>query len=85
MWGIMGLLALLLVARGLVNLRHHGPSSLHHAVQISRECGVPYVSLPHADEATIPDGARVELGGNAGTVTILDPMSSEQGRAQHEG
>jgi pyruvate,water dikinase len=62
-------LSLLMIARGLVTVQG---AQLHHAVQIARECGVPYVNLPEVEWDSIPDGARVALDGNAGTVTILD-------------
>jgi pyruvate,water dikinase len=60
-------LSLLMVARGLVTVQGSG---LHHAVQIARECAVPFINLPGAELASIPDGARVTLDGEAGTVTV---------------
>jgi pyruvate,water dikinase len=62
-------LSLLMIVRGLVTVQG---AQLHHAVQIARECGVPYVNLPEVEWDSIPDGARIALDGNAGTVTILD-------------
>ena len=61
-------LSLLLAARGLVTIRG---VQLQHAVQISRECGIPAVNLPDTEWETIPDGARIAVDGSAGTVTIL--------------
>ncbi len=62
-------LSLLMVARGLVTV--HG-AGLHHAAQIARECALPFVDLPQGDATSIPDGARIMLDGEHGTVTILD-------------
>jgi phosphohistidine swiveling domain-containing protein len=61
-------LSLLMIARGLVTVQG---TQLHHAVQIARECDVPYVNLPDVEWDGIPDGVRVSLDGEAGTVTIL--------------
>jgi phosphohistidine swiveling domain-containing protein len=62
-------LTLLMVARGLVTVQG---AQLQHAVQIARECGVPYVYLMEVEWDSIPDGARIAIDGSAGTVTILD-------------
>jgi phosphohistidine swiveling domain-containing protein len=67
-------LSLLMMARGLVTTQGTG---LHHAVQIARECGVPFVNLPDSDLQSIPDGARLALDGAAGTVTLLDEASAD--------
>jgi pyruvate,water dikinase len=62
-------LSLLMIARGLVTVQG---AQLQHAVQIARECGVPYVNLPDVEWDSIPDGVRIAIDGNGGTVTILD-------------
>jgi phosphohistidine swiveling domain-containing protein len=62
-------LSLLVVARGLITVQG---SQLGHAIQIARECGVPYVHLATDDWEIIPDGANVALDGLEGTVTVLD-------------
>jgi phosphohistidine swiveling domain-containing protein len=62
-------LSLLMVASGLVTVRG---SALHHAAQIARECGVPFVDLPEGDLGSIPDSALVILDGEAGTLTLLE-------------
>lgn len=62
-------LSMLMGIKGLVTVQC---AQLGHAVQIARECGVPYVNLSGVEWDSIPDGARVSLDGNAGTVTILE-------------
>lgn len=62
-------LSLFIVVKGLVTL--HDMPYLHHAIQIGRECGVPYVGLPNTDATSIPDNARIALNGTEGTVTVL--------------
>ncbi|MBN1979483.1 MAG: hypothetical protein JW918_18960 [Anaerolineae bacterium] len=62
-------LSLLMIARGLVTVQG---AQLQHAVQIARECGVPYVNLPEVEWNSIPDGARIAIDGYAGTVTVLE-------------
>ena len=62
-------LSMLMGIKGLVTVQC---AQLGHTVQIARECGVPYVNLPEVEWDSIPDGARIALDGNAGTVTILD-------------
>lgn len=63
-------LSLLMVARGLVTVQG---AQLHHATQIARECGVPFVNLPEGDLDSIPDHAQIAIDGAAGTVTFLEP------------
>jgi pyruvate,water dikinase len=59
--------SLFMVVRGLVTVQG---SQLHHATQIARECGVPFINLPEADFADLPDRVEVELDGGAGLLTI---------------
>jgi len=63
-------LSLFMVVKGLVTL--HDMPYLHHAIQIGRECGVPYVGLPNAGTDSIPDNAKIALNGTEGTVTVLE-------------
>ncbi|MHB0874630.1 MAG: PEP/pyruvate-binding domain-containing protein [Anaerolineae bacterium] len=60
--------SLFMVVRGLVTVQG---AQLHHATQIARECGVPYVNLPDDDFDLLPDGVEVELDGSAGTLTVM--------------
>jgi phosphohistidine swiveling domain-containing protein len=60
--------SLLLVVRALVTV---GEAGLHHATQIARECGTPFVNLTEDDLDAIPDGVPIEVDGRKGTVTIL--------------
>jgi pyruvate,water dikinase len=47
-------------------------AALSHAIIVSRELGIPcVVSVTHASHR-IPDGAIVEVNGDAGTVTIIE-------------
>jgi phosphohistidine swiveling domain-containing protein len=62
-------LSLLMIARGLVTVQG---AQLHHAVQIARECGVPYVNLSEVEWDSIPDGAKIAIDGSVGTVTVLE-------------
>jgi phosphoenolpyruvate-protein kinase (PTS system EI component) len=59
---------LFMVVRGLITVQG---AQLHHATQIARECGVPFVNLPADDYDSLPDKAHAELDGSAGTVTIF--------------
>jgi phosphoenolpyruvate-protein kinase (PTS system EI component) len=45
---------------------------LHHAAQIARECGVPYVDLPQELWESVPDGARLVVDGKEGIVMVLN-------------
>ncbi|MBN2565279.1 MAG: hypothetical protein JXB46_06175, partial [Candidatus Eisenbacteria bacterium] len=62
-------LSLFTAISGLVTV---GGAQLGHATQIARECGIPFVSLPSGDWDAIPDGAPMEVDGEAGTVVILE-------------
>jgi pyruvate,water dikinase len=61
-------LSLLMVVKGLVTVQG---SQLHHATQLARECGVPYINLTQSDWDSIPDNVRVTLDGKSGLVTVL--------------
>lgn len=61
-------LSLLMVVKGLVTVQG---VQLHHAVQLARECGVPYINLAKNDWDSIPDNRRITLDGNTGVVTLL--------------
>lgn len=61
-------LSLLMVVKGVVTVQG---VQLHHAAQIARECGVPYVNLPEDGWESIPDGVPIILDGVQGTVEIL--------------
>ena len=43
-----------------------------HAVIVSRELGLPCVVSVTDCTKRIPDGARLRVDGNAGTVTVLE-------------
>ncbi|BDG01290.1 PEP/pyruvate-binding domain-containing protein [Anaeromyxobacter oryzae] len=45
---------------------------LSHAAVIARECGIPAVLAVDGATRAIPDGARVEVDGRQGTVSVLD-------------
>ena len=61
--------SLFLVVAGLVIVgRHRG---MHHARQISRECGVAFVHLPETELISLKDGAPIAIDGTAGKVTLL--------------
>ena len=47
-------------------------AQISHAVIVSRELGLPCVVSVTGATRTIPDGALVEVNGDAGTVTILE-------------
>jgi phosphoenolpyruvate-protein kinase (PTS system EI component) len=57
-----------MVVKGLVTVQG---SQLHHATQLARECGVPYINLTKNDWGSIPDNVRVALDGKSGLVTVL--------------
>ncbi len=61
-------LSLLMVVKGLVTVQG---SQLHHATQLARECGVPYINLTQEDWDSIPDNVNVALDGKTGMVTLL--------------
>lgn len=61
-------LSLFMVVQGVVTVQG---VQLHHAAQIARECGVPYVDLPQELWESIPDGARLVVDGTAGIVIVL--------------
>lgn len=61
-------LSLLMVVKGLVTVQG---VQLHHATQLARECGVPYINLTQDDWNSIPDNVRIALDGNSGTVTLI--------------
>ena len=44
---------------------------MSHAVIVSRELGIPCVVSAIGATTSIPDGAEIEVDGNAGTVTII--------------
>lgn len=64
-------LSLYLVAGGVVITRQSG-TALHHALQLAREFGVPYVELAPGDAESIPAGAEIRVDGSAGTVEVLN-------------
>lgn len=61
--------ALFLVVRGMVAVQG---AQLHHATQISRECGVPLINLPKDELDQLPEDVIIEIDGQAGTVTVLE-------------
>ena len=46
-------------------------ATMSHAVIVSRELGIPCVVSAVGATTSIPDGAEIEVDGNAGTVTVL--------------
>jgi phosphohistidine swiveling domain-containing protein len=60
--------ALFMVVRGLVTVQG---AQLHHATQIARECGTPFINLPEEELADLPDGTPIEIDGQAGTLVVL--------------
>lgn len=60
-------LSLFTVVKGVVTVQG---VQLHHAAQIARECGVPYVNLSQHSWESIPEQATLTLDGAQGTVTI---------------
>ncbi len=59
--------SLFMVVRGLVMVQ--GPD-LHHASQIARECGIPFINLPETRFEDLPDRAEIEINGRTGVMTI---------------
>jgi len=47
-------------------------ATMSHAVIVSRELGIPCVVSAVGATTTIPDGALIEVDGNAGTVTVVE-------------
>jgi rifampicin phosphotransferase len=45
---------------------------MSHAVIVSRELGIPCVVSALGATQIIPDGALIEVDGNAGTVTVVE-------------
>ena len=45
---------------------------MSHGAIVARELGIPCVINTRDGTTRIPDGSRVELDGDAGTVRILD-------------
>ncbi len=60
--------SLFMIVRGLVTVEG---AQLHHATQIARECGVPFINLPGEDIDNLSDGLMIEIDGQAGTLTVL--------------
>lgn len=60
--------ALFMVVRGLVMV---GGAQLHHASQMARECGVPFINMPAGALDDLPAGCQVEIDGLAGTLTLV--------------
>ena len=60
--------SLFMVVRGLITIQG---AQLHHATQIARECGVPFINLPGEDLENLPDGVVIEIDGQAGTLILL--------------
>jgi hypothetical protein len=60
--------SLLLIVRGVVSVQS---AQLHHATQIARECGVPFLNISLADFKALPDRVEIEIDGSAGTVTFV--------------
>jgi pyruvate,water dikinase len=48
---------------------------MSHSVIVSRELGIPCVVSIDGATTSIPDGASIEVDGNAGTVTVLSRPS----------
>jgi phosphohistidine swiveling domain-containing protein len=61
-------LSLFMVVKGIVTVQG---VQLHHAAQIARECGVPYINLPEHAWDSIPDNVPLALDGVQGTVMVL--------------
>jgi pyruvate,water dikinase len=47
-------------------------ATLSHAIIVSRELGLPCVVSAKDATRMIPDGARVEVDGDTGLVTVLE-------------
>ena len=65
--------SLFMVARGLVTVQG---AQLHHATQIARECGVPFINLPDINLDSLPDGIKIEIDGRTGTLIIVSMHGS---------
>jgi pyruvate,water dikinase len=69
-----GWLFLMLASKGMVVERG---SMLSHTAITGRKFGIPtIVALPNAT-TRIPDGAKIEIDGSTGIVTLLEPASEE--------
>jgi pyruvate,water dikinase len=64
--------SLFMVVGGLVTVRG---SQLHHATQIARECGLPFINLPDANFSDLPDRVEVELDGKKGVLCVVAAVS----------
>lgn len=60
--------SLFMVMRGLITVQG---AQLHHATQIARECGVPFINLPGEALESLPDGLLIEIDGQVGTLIVL--------------
>ena len=60
--------ALFMMVRGLVTVQG---TQLHHATQIARECGIPFINLPEDTLESLPNNQFIEIDGQLGTLTIL--------------
>lgn len=60
--------AFFMMVRGLVTVQG---SQLHHATQIARECGVPFINLPKDAFESLPNDQLIEIDGLAGTLTVF--------------
>ncbi len=60
--------SMFLVVRGLVTVQG---DQLHHATQIARECGVPFINLLDADFDRLPDRVEIEIDGRVGKMIVL--------------
>ena len=59
---------------------------LSHSSIVAREYGIPAVLGTNVATRRIPDGARVRVDGEAGTVTLLDDLGvDEQGDSGPDG
>ena len=47
-------------------------AALSHAIIVSRELGIPCVVSATDATKRIPDGARIQVDGDTGVVTVLD-------------
>ncbi len=65
-------LSVYLSVRGIVVCQASG-AALHHALQLAREFGIPYVELPEGGADGIATGAQIRIDGAAGTVELVDP------------
>ena len=60
--------SLFMIVRGLVTVQG---AQLHHAAQISRECGIPFINLPNEELVHLPNGIVIEIDGQAGTLVVV--------------